>query len=233
MKRLAIIPARGGSKRIPRKNVKNFLGKPIIQYSIEAAINSNLFTEIMVSTDDKEIAKIVSNLGASVPFLRSSKTADDHATLSDVLNEVIDDYHEANKRFDQICCLLPTAPFITADHLVKALTLMEENGYHTVFPVKKFSYPIQRALKMDDSTGKVAMIWPENLNTRSQDLTPSYHDCGQFYWLNTAGFLKERKLFTNNSGVIVLPEIEVQDIDTQEDWKNAEAKYQILNASGK
>ena len=233
MKRLAIIPARGGSKRIPRKNIKNFLGKPIMQYSIEVALNSNLFDEIMVSTDDDDVMQVALNCGAKVPFLRSQNSSDDHATLSDVIKEVINKYEQNNVTFQQICCLLPTAPFITIHNLKIAYNLMVKRSYNTVFPVKSFPHPIQRALRIDKNTGKVSMVWPENLNIRSQDLTPTYHDCGQFYWMNTASFLEEGKIYSSNSGVIILPEIEVQDIDTEEDWKNAEIKFKILKTCDK
>lgn len=226
MKNLAIIPARGGSKRIPRKNIKDFLGKPIIAYSIETAIESGLFSEVMVSTDDNEIAEIAKKYGAKVPFLRSEKTANDFAHIADVITEVLDTYKSLNQEFDNFCCVFSTAPFIKKVRLKEGLDMMINSNFDSVFPVLKFSYPIQRALKIENE--KVSMILPENFNKRSQDLMPAYHDSGQFYWMKTQEFYKQKSLFAENSGAIVLSEKEVQDIDTQEDWEVAEMKYKIL-----
>ena len=226
-KSLAIIPARGGSKRIPQKNIKPFLGKPIIAYSIEAALNSDLFTEIMVSTDSEEIDGIAKQYGASVPFLRSGRTADDYATIADVVEEVILKYEQQNLFFDTVCCLLPTAPFLTAQRLIEGLNRLEEQKYDSVTPIIKFSYPIQRALQLDNEN-RLSMIYPENLNKRSQDLMPAYHDSGQFYWGRTKAFMNERTFFMKNGGAIVISENEGQDIDTMEDWQLAEIKYKIL-----
>ena len=225
MANLAIIPARGGSKRIPRKNIKFFLGKPIIAYSIEAALKSKLFDEVMVSTDDEEIAKIAISYGATVPFLRSAKNANDFAVLADVVEEVVTQHKQS---FDNICCILPTAPFVTERIIVEAHTKLIEGNFDSIFPVLEFSFPIQRSLKIKD--GKVAMVWSENLNTRSQDLEPRYHDTGQFYWLKSSAFNKEKKLFTDNSSAIIISELQAQDIDTETDWKLAEIKYNLINA---
>lgn len=226
--RIAIIPARGGSKRIPRKNIKEFLGKPIIAYSIQAAKNSNLFDEVMVSTDDSEIADIARALGANVPFFRSKKNSDDFATTIDVISEVINEYNSFNRRFDFGCCIYPTAPFVTSDRLKEGLELLEKNNFSTVLPVVAFSYPIFRGLKKDD-LNRVSMIWPEYLHTRSQDLGPAYHDAGQWYWFDTNRISQEKSLFTDNTGSIVLPESEVQDIDTLTDWHLAELKYKVIS----
>jgi pseudaminic acid cytidylyltransferase len=223
---LAIIPARGGSKRIPKKNIKFFLGKPIIAYSIEAAFKSKLFDEVMVSTDDNEIAEIARQYGASVPCLRSKDNANDFAVLADVVDEVLSDYSRENKSFDHICCILPTAPFVTAIKISEAYKIISEADFDSVFPVLEFSFPIQRSLKMEDN--KVVMVWDEHLNSRSQDLESRYHDSGQFYWLKSLRFLKEKKLFTNNSGAIVVSELHAQDIDTETDWKLAEIKYKMM-----
>ena len=225
MANLAIIPARGGSKRIPKKNIKNFLGKPIIAYSIKAALNSNLFDEVMVSTDDEEIAKIAKSYGAKVPFLRSNKNSDDFAVLADVVEEVLENYKSKKKNFDMICCILPTAPFVTSVKITEAYRKLIENNFDSVFPVLEFSFPIQRSLKIEEN--KVALVWEENLNSRSQDLEPRYHDSGQFYWVKYTSFIKEKKLFTNNSGAIVISELQAQDIDTETDWRLAEIKYKI------
>lgn len=226
MANLAIIPARGGSKRIPRKNIKSFLGKPIIAYSIEAALKSNLFDEIMVSTDDDEIAKIAREFGAEVPFLRSNDNANDYAVLADVIEEVIENYKNKKNNFDTICCILPTAPFVTSNKIIEAYNKLLEGNFDSVFPVLEFSFPIQRSLKIKDD--KVAMVWDEYLNSRSQDLEPRYHDSGQFYWLKSTSFNKEKKLFTVNSGATVISELHAQDIDTETDWKLAEIKYKLI-----
>lgn len=228
MNRIAIIPARGGSKRIPRKNIRPFLGKPIIAYSIEAALDSGLFDEVMVSTDDSEVAQIAKEYGAIVPFFRTTENSNDHATLADVLIEVIDVYLKKDVRFNQFACILPTSPFISKEKLVEGFSLMDKEGYSSVFPVLRYSYPIKRALKLDEDTGCISMIWPEYLKTRSQDLAPSFHDSGQFYCVNVEGFIKEKTLFTEKSGIIELSELEVQDIDTLEDWRVAEMKFRLV-----
>lgn len=224
---VAIITARGGSKRIPRKNIKLFLGRPIIQYSIAAALQSDCFDEVMVSTDDKEIAEISKNLGASIPFYRSEKISDDHATTADVIEEVLAEYKKLGKEFDYFCCIYPTAPFVNKEKLKEAMKILNEKDVDSVFPVVKFSYPIQRGLKIENEL--VKMIWPENLNARSQDLMPAYHDAGQFYCMGTKKFLEQKKIFAERSFPIITSELEVQDIDNEEDWKVAELKYKILN----
>jgi N-acylneuraminate cytidylyltransferase len=223
MNNLAIIPARGGSKRIPGKNIREFLGKPIISYSIQIAKKSDLFSEVMVSTDDEKIAEIAEQYGAVVPFLRSKQNADDHATLSDVIDEVIVSYRNNGKRFDCGCCLLPTAPLMKPDKLKEAYELLIRNKYDSVKPVVPFSYPIQRALRLRQ--GKVEMINQEFYRTRSQDLETTYHDAAQFYWFNFNNGLKG-----DLKAAIVLNDLEVQDIDNEDDWKMAELKYQILKS---
>ena len=228
MKSLAVIPARGGSKRIPRKNVKEFLGKPIIAYSIEVALNSGLFDEVMVSTDDEEIAEVAKKYGAKVPFMRSSENADDHSSTADVIVEVITSYESQNRSFDFICCIYPTAPLIKENNLHEAKSLLVDNYFTTVLPVTPFSYPIWRSLKLEGN--KVKMNWPEHLNSRSQDLPLAYHDAGQFYWLDCKKFLADPRLFSEMSGAIILAETEVQDIDNESDWKIAEAKYQLSDS---
>jgi pseudaminic acid cytidylyltransferase len=225
---LCIIPARGGSKRIPRKNIKPLLGKPIIAYSIEAAKKSNLFDEIMVSTDDPEIADVALKYGAKAPFLRSPENADEFATLADVLIEVIKTYKEKRKSFENICCILPTAPLTSADRIKEAFLKLVNEDFESVLPVVEFSYPILRALEFyDDKT--IKMIWPEHLKTRSQDLLPAYHDSGSFYWVKNNTLLEQETLFCKKGGAIVLPETEVQDIDNETDWKLAVLKYKLLN----
>lgn len=224
---LAIITARGGSKRIPKKNIKDFCGKPIIAYSIEAAISSKLFDEVMVSTDDEEIAEIAKLYGAKVPFFRSEKNSDDFATTADVLDEVINKYkNELNKKYDYICCIYPTAPFITANKLKEVYNLLILKKADTVIPVVKYSFPPQRCFIINNRNC-LQYKWPENQKKRSQDLESYYHDAGQFY------FYKADVLYniTEQMNIIpyILSDLEVQDIDNEEDWKIAEIKYRILN----
>lgn len=229
MSNIAIIPARGGSKRIHRKNIKEFLGKPIIAYSIEAAIESKLFDEVMVSTDDKEIAEIAINYGANIPFLRSADNSNDFATTFEVIEEVLQEYTRNGGKFEYCCCIYPTAPFVTSKYLHKGFELLTKNNYDSVFPVMQYGFPIQRALKIVD--GKVQLFSPEYLSSRSQDLEASFHDAGQFYWTNTERILTERKIITNSCGVIIIEEKEGQDIDNIADWELAELKYKLLNKS--
>lgn len=190
-------------------------------------MKSGLFDTVMVSTDDREIAKIAMDCGAEVPFYRSKNNADDFSTTADVILEVLERYAEDNVSFDVACCIYPTAPLLKPKTLMAAFDLMVERNFSTVFPVVPFSYPIKRSLQLEEG-GQVKMNWPEYLNTRSQDLESAYHDAGQFYWLRVPLFLAEKKLFGANSGSIVLSEIEVQDIDTDADWKIAELKMQLL-----
>lgn len=225
-KTVAIITARGGSKRIPRKNIMPFLGQPIIKYSIDAAKNAGCFDEIMVSTDDAEIAEISQAFGAKIPFMRSASTASDFAMTAEVIEEVLVKYRRIGRDFSYACCIYPTAPFISPERLKKGYDLLRETGADSVIPVVRFGYPIQRALKIEN--GRLMMMWPENLNKRSQDLMPAFHDVGQFYWLNIKDFLEHKVLFGKYTIPIELPESEVQDIDNEEDWKIAEMKYTIL-----
>lgn len=227
MKALAIITARGGSKRIPRKNIKPFLGKPIILYSIEAALASGRFDEVMVSTDDEEIADIAKSGGAKVPFLRSEATANDYATTADVINEVIQKYKELGQSFDAICCIYPTAPFITSDAIKTAMDSLEKSGADSVLPVVKFSFPPQRCVIVKE--GMLEPKWPEYMNCRSQDLEPFYHDCGQFYCMRTESFLAQKKVVMDKTVPFYQDEMNVQDIDTLEDWKIAEVKYKTMH----
>jgi len=221
MSRLCIIPARGGSKRIPRKNIKDFLGKPIIAYSIEACLKSGLFDHIVVSTDDEEIAEIAKANGAEVPFLRSAANSDDYATTVDVIEEV---YLQLGVAYEEVCCVYATAPLLKPEHLKEANTLLLDGGFDSVFPVVRFGFPIQRAISRTE-TGKIAMFQPEHQATRSQDLPVAYHDAGMFYWIRPRTVLAKRQIWTGNSGSIVLPEHQVQDIDTEIDWIIAEHKY--------
>ena len=227
MKSIAIITARGGSKRIPRKNIKEFLGKPIIAYTIEAAIASNMFDQVMVSTDDNEIAEIAKKYGAMVPFMRSEKTSNDFATTADVLNEVIDEYKKLGESFEYMCCLYPTAPFVTPEAIGQAMKILEDNGADTVLPVVKFSFPPQRGVIMKD--GYLTPKYPECMPMRSQDLEPMYHDAGQFYCMKVSSFLEQGKVVMDKTMPYMQDDMNVQDIDTPEDWAIAEVKYKVLH----
>ena len=227
MKALAIITARGGSKRIPRKNIKEFCSKPIIAYSIKAAIDSGVFDEVMISTEDEEIARISERYGAKIPFFRSEKTASDYATTTDVLMEVLDEYEKRDMHYDMACCIYPTAPFITAGRLREAVETLKESEADTLIPVVGFSYPPQRALVIED--GRLVFKYPEYLVARSQDLEKHYHDAGQFYVFKTKAFKETGNLMKGNIVPMVLDEMEVQDIDTEQDWELAQVKYKLLH----
>ena len=224
---IAIITARGGSKRIPRKNIKEFCGKPIIEYPIEAALNSNIFDEVMVSTDDSEIAQIAVNAGAKVPFYRSAETSSDFATTRDVLMEVLSEYENLGKKYDYMVCIYPTNPFITEEILKEAIAILEKEQCEEVVPVVKFSFPPQRAYILDTSKN-LKYKWEEYKNTRSQDLEPFYHDAGQFYCYNVQQYLMDNGNIEGKVCPIILSEYEVQDIDNRDDWKMAEMKYRFL-----
>ena len=229
MKTVAIITARGGSKRIPRKNIKEFCGKPILTYSIEAALKSGLFDTVMVSTDDKEIAEIGKKYGAEVPFYRSEKTANDFATTNDVLLEVLEEYEKRGQHFDVACCIYPTAPFITAEKIKDATEKLMESDADTLIPVVSFSYPPQRAMVIEN--GRLVFKYLQYIDSRSQDLEKHYHDVGQFYVFRTEAFKVNKKLMLGNILPYEISEMEVQDIDTQTDWEIAEMKYRILRGA--
>ena len=218
---LAIITARGGSKRIPRKNIKEFMGKPMIAYAIQACQNSNIFDEIMVSTDDDEIANIARNLGAKVPFMRSSKNSDDYATTNDVLVEVISEYKNLGKNPKLICCVYPCVPFLDGGILHDAYDKFIASGADGLTPVVKFSFPIQRAFRIID--GILQYNEPQNATKRSQDLEPMYHDAGMFY------FHKTSRLNSNNIIPYIIDESLAQDIDTMDDWNMAQIKFKVKN----
>ena len=221
MKNLAIITARGGSKRIPRKNIKEFMGKPMLAYAIEAALDSGLFDEVMVSTDDKEIASIAEQYGAKVPFMRSAETANDFATTVEVLDEVVNEYKKRGTIYDNICCIYPCVPFLTGNILKNAYEKFVSSGLDRLTPVVRFSYPIQRALRVNKQ-GLAEFREPENAKTRSQDLEPMFHDAGMFY------FYKKNRLDSAQIVPYELDEAVVQDIDNESDWKMAEMKYRIM-----
>lgn len=226
MKAICIITARGGSKRIPQKNIKAFCGKPIIAYSIEAALKSSLFDEVMVSTDSEEIADVARSYGANVPFMRSEKNSDDYAGTADVLKEVLTEYEKRGGRFDTVCCIYPTAPFVTATKLKMALEKLRQSGANAIIPVVKFSYPPQRCFIMHEDN--LSYKWPEYIASRSQDLEPLYHDAGQFYLIKNDVFLQTLKLVPGNTVPFEIDEMEVQDIDNMTDWRLAELKYKLM-----
>lgn len=227
MSRIAIIPARGGSKRIPRKNIKDFCGKPILAYSIEAALQTKMFDEVMVSTDDEEIAMIAEKFGANVPFLRSKETSSDYASTKDVLLEVLNNYKQLNKNFETMFCIYPTAPFVSSKSLIDAITELEASKCSEIFPVVAFSYPPQRAYIIEN--GFLKFKYPDYALSRSQDLEKYYHDAGQFYGYNVSDYLQNDGVIKENIKSIVLSELEVQDIDNESDWIIAEMKYKMLN----
>lgn len=221
MKRIAIITARSGSKRIPKKNIKEFMGKPMLAYAIEAALGANIFDEVMVSTDSAEIADIAKKYGAKVPFMRSEKTSNDFATTADVLTEVIEEYKKRGITFDEFCCIYPCVPFLTGQILKDACGVFTAKQVDRLIPVVKFSFPIQRAFRVNEK-GFLEYREPENAPKRSQDLEPMYHDVGMFY------FYKTNSMQGGRIAAYEMDERFIQDIDTMDDWKMAELKAKIV-----
>lgn len=230
-RRVVLIPARGGSKRIPRKNIRPFFGKPMIAWSIEAAKASGVAERVVVSTDDEEIAGIARDCGAEVPFLRPAKLSDDHATTMDVIVHAIEALAEQGDAVEQLCCLYSTAPMVLPEDLSGAAALLDEGGCDYVFSATHYAFPIQRALRQLPAGG-VAMFHPEHLNTRSQDLEPALHDAGQFYWGCAAAFRARVPIFSERARPWLLPRYRVQDIDTPEDWRRAELMFGALREAG-
>ena len=224
---ICVIPARGGSKRIPRKNIKEFNGKPIIAYSIEAALKSNCFSQVIVSTDDDEISEVAKKYGALVPFVRPDELSNDYAGTIPVIKHAIEWMEDNNNYIENVCCLYATAPFIQSKIISKAYQQLQDSNSDYCFSVTSFSFPIQRAIKIVQG-GKVNMFYPEHFNTRSQDLEEAYHDAGQFYWGKAQAFKDESPLFSEVATPYVLPRYLVQDIDTMEDWIRAEAMHKVL-----
>jgi len=225
---IAIIPARVGSKRIPRKNIKPFCGKPMIAWSIEAALQSCCFDQVVVSTDDAEIAEVARQFGAQVPFMRPAKLADDHTGTTAVIAHAIDWFAERGQEPDQVCCLYATAPFVSADDLLRGLKVLTDTGSDYAFSVTSYAFPIQRAIRLT-SENRVAMFNPEHFNTRSQDLEEAYHDAGQFYWGKASAWLENKLIFSSASVPVFLQRHMVQDIDTHEDWVRAEWLFRAIN----
>ncbi|MBA6420461.1 pseudaminic acid cytidylyltransferase [Pseudomonas neustonica] len=228
--KIAIIPARGGSKRIPRKNIKTFCGRPMIAWSIEAALESGCFDRIIVSTDDAEIAEVALQNGAEVPFMRPAELSDDHTGTIPVIRHAID-WMEAHIRapVQEVCCLYATAPFVMPEDLRKGLSILAETGCDYAFSVTSYAFPVQRAIRLTPQ-GRVEMCNPEHFNTRSQDLDEAYHDAGQFYWGRAEAWKEGRIIFASGSLPVLLPRHRVQDIDTAEDWERAQFMFQALQA---
>ena len=224
---VAIIPARGGSKRILNKNIKSFAGKPIISYSIKAAQETNLFERLIVSTDSEQIAKVAKFYGAEVPFIRPAELADDFTGTVPVLLHALNWLNEHDSMTNYFCCIYATAPFLQAEHIIEGYNLLKKRNAATVFSVTTFPSCIFRALRIGKN-GCIKMFWPEHENSRSNDLPEAYHDAGQFYWGNTNRFLMEQKLYSSDSVPVILPRYIVQDIDTLEDWEKAEKMYSVL-----
>jgi N-acylneuraminate cytidylyltransferase len=225
--RLAVIPARGGSKRIPRKNIKLFAGKPMIAWSIEAARASGLFDRILITTDDEEIANVATVFGAEVPFIRPAELADDYTPTIPVIAHAVQWQVEHGVMPAQVCCIYATAPFIEVADIRQGLRLLEQTACDYAFSVTSYAYPIQRALRVTPGA-RMAMFSPEHFLTRSQDLEPAYHDAAQFYWGNAAAWLARKPFFGENSSPVLLPRHRVQDIDTPDDWERAELMYRAL-----
>lgn len=228
--RLCVIPARGGSRRIPRKNIRPFCGKPMIAWSIEAALRSACFDEVVVSTDDDEIMAVAREWGAAVPFRRPKELSDDHTPTIPVVRHAIEWHAEQGRAPELVCCLYATAPFVAAIDLQRGLETLQASGASYVFPVSDYGSPIQRALRLTD-TSRVEMLHPEHWNTRSQDLEHAYHDAGQFYWGRASAWMAQTPIFTPASAAMVLPRHRVQDIDTPEDWTRAEWLFQAQRAA--
>lgn len=227
--RLAIIPARGGSKRIPQKNIKNFCGKPIIAYSIETAIRSELFDKVIVSTDDAEIAKVAAIYGAEVPFIRPKELSDDFTGTVPVIAHAIESITKLGHNIKEVCCIYATAPFVLEQDLIRGLGLLNIYQADYAFSCTTFPFPIQRSVKLSQENA-VNMFFPEFEQTRSQDLEEAYHDAGQFYWGTAEAFCKSKPIFNGNSRAVILPRSRVQDIDTLEDWERAEWLFKAMKA---
>jgi pseudaminic acid cytidylyltransferase len=225
-KAVAIIPARGGSKRIPRKNIKLFHGKPLIAYSIEAALKSNLFQKVIVSTDDKEIAKIAIEYGAEVPFIRPAELSDDFTGTGVVISHALEYLNKQGENYDFICTIYATAPFLDEKYLIKGFEKLKNQNVRNAFSCTSMPFPIQRTFKITKDE-RCEMFWPENFMKRSQDLEEAYQDAGQFYWTNNS-IESDEITFGKDSIPIILPRYLVQDIDTLEDWKRAEYMYQVI-----
>ncbi len=227
--KLAVIPARGGSKRISRKNLKMFCGKPMIAWSIEAALKSGCFDQIVVSTDDAEIAEVARGYGATTPFMRPDALSDDYTGTIPIVAHAVQWHLESGVAVTHVCCIYATAPFLTAEDLQAGLNVLDETGSDYAFSVTSYPFPIQRAIRLDEAD-RVSMFNPEHFNTRSQDLEETYHDAGQFYWGKASAWLEGKMVFSQDSAAVKLARHRVQDIDTLEDWVRAEWMFKVMNA---
>lgn len=230
--KLAVIPARGGSKRIPHKNIRDFCGKPIIAYSIEAALESGCFDRIVVSTDDEEIALVAREWGAETPFLRPEELANDYAGTLPVIKHAIEWFNDKGVKPEIVCCMYATAPFMTISDLLRGLDILLSSKSEYAFSITSYPSPIQRAVKITQ-TERLEMFQPENILSRSQDLVEAYHDAAQFYWGRSEAFLSELPIFSENAAPVILPRHRVQDIDTPEDWRRAELMFRLLQQEEK
>lgn len=229
--RLAVIPARGGSKRIPRKNIRSFAGKPMIAWPIEAALQSCCFDQVIVSTDDAEIVDIARASGAKVPFMRPETLSDDHTGTTPVIRNAIEWFVAQGIVPEQVCCIYATAPFVRPEDIRKGLEVLNSEGCEFAFSVTSYAFPIQRALRLTEQ-GRVEMFQPEHFNTRSQDLEEAYHDAGQFYWGQSSAWLAGKPIFSPSAAPVILPRYRVQDIDTPEDWERAEWMFRAMRETG-
>lgn len=227
--KIAVIPARGGSKRIPRKNIKEFSGKPMIAWSIEAALDSKCFDQVIVSTDDAEIADIAKSYGANVPFIRPAKLADDYTGTIPVIRHAIESMQTLGHTVDLACCIYATAPFIQLTDIQRGVDILIERNANYAFSVTSYAFPIQRAVRITEN-GEIEMFQPEHFDTRSQDLEEAYHDAGQFYWGKATAWLEAKPFFTSHSVPVILPRYRVQDIDTPEDWIRAEWLFSSMHS---
>ena len=225
--KVAVIPARGGSKRILRKNIKDFCGKPMIVWSIEAAKLSGLFDHIIVSTDDNEIAELAKEHSAEVPFIRPEELSDDFVGTGAVVKHAVEWVMKNIGQPEFICTIYATAPFIKSSDILKGFNLLQESNSQIAFTVTSFPFPIQRAIKITKN-GRIEMFQPEHFMTRSQDLEPAYHDAGQFYWAKTDAVLNDVSAFSDKAEPLILPRHRVQDIDTPEDWLRAEQLFKLM-----
>ena len=228
--RLCIIPARGGSKRIPRKNIRDFCGKPIIAWSIETAIESGCFDRVIVSTDDEEIAAMAKRYGAEIPFMRPAQLADDYTGTTAVVAHAIEWQNSHGDAADKVCCLYATAPFVRAIDLQEGVDILESSGAEYAFSITSYAFPIQRSIRITEKQ-RIEMFQPEHFNTRSQDLDEAWHDAGQFYWGKAAAWLENKLIFSNESAPVFIPRHRVQDIDTPDDWERAQLMFTLLNGS--
>ncbi|SDT95351.1 pseudaminic acid cytidylyltransferase [Halopseudomonas salegens] len=226
--RLAVIPARGGSKRIPRKNIKLFCGKPMLAWSVEAALQSGCFDQVIVSTDDDEIADVATRLGATVPFMRPEELSDDFTGTLPVIRHAVEWFQQHGYSVEQACCIYATAPFISPEDIQRGLERLQRDACDYAFSVTSYAFPVQRAIVIN-TLGEVEMLYPEHFNTRSQDLPEAYHDAGQFYWGKASAWLNEKPIFGPGAVPVVLPRHRVQDIDTAEDWHRAEWMFKAMH----